>query len=84
MEYAISIKLTEKQFHVIKEMARGEYRTIGNTLAMLAATGFSFYIQDNGVYIKKRDEDRSPDKDDFQYYKDDELVQVFDSIPFIQ
>jgi hypothetical protein len=30
MDHAIAIKLTENQYNVLKEMARREYRTMGN------------------------------------------------------
>ena len=42
MDLAIQIKLTEKQYHLLKEMARKEYRTIGNTATMLLAEGFNW------------------------------------------
>lgn len=84
MEYAISIKLTEKQYHVLKNMAKDEYRTIGNTAAMLMATGFGWYIEDRDIYIDKTPEDRLPEAGEYQRYTDKELKGIFDSIPFNQ
>jgi len=84
MEYAISIKLTEKQYHMIREMAHSEYQTIGNTMAMLAATGFKMYIEERDVYVKRMQSDRDPEKGEYQYYTDQELKDSLDTMPFNQ
>lgn len=84
MEYAISIKLTEKQYHLIKEMAHSEYRTIGNTVAMLAATGFKWYIEERDIYVKRMEHDRDPGKGEYQYYTDQEMKDTIDTMPFNQ
>lgn len=84
MDYAISIKLTKKQYHLIKEMAHSEYRTIGNTVAMLAATGFKWYIEERDIYVKRMECDRDPEKGEYQYYTDQELKDTIDTMPFNQ
>jgi hypothetical protein len=85
MEYAISIKLTEKQYHILRGMAKDEYRTIGNTATMLMAEGFAWYIQDHDLCIYKRPEDRDLGCDrEFQRYTDKELNEIFSEIPLIQ
>ena len=84
MEYAISIKLTEKQYHLIKEMAKGEYRTMGNTLAMLAASGFHWYIQDHEVCVKRVEQDRDSEQGEYQWYRDPEMIEIMETMPLNQ
>ena len=84
MDYAISIKLTEKQYHLMKEMAHSEYRTMGNTVAMLVTTGFKYYIEEHDIFVKQMECDRDPEKGEYQYYNDQELKDTIDTMPFIQ
>ena len=85
MEYAISIKLTEKQYHILRDMAKEEYRTIGNTATMLMAEGFAWYLEDHDICIYKRPEDQDPEcVREFQRYTDKELKEIFSEIPLIQ
>lgn len=84
MDYAISIKLTENQYNVLREMARHEYRTMGNLLSMLAVYGLGFYLNDRDINIRKTEEDRDPDGNEYQYYTDLELEKVFENAPVRQ
>lgn len=84
MDYAISIKLTENQYNVLREMARHEYRTMGNLLSMLAVYGLGFYLNDRDINIRKTEEDRDPDGNEYQYYTDLELEKVFENAPVLQ
>lgn len=84
MDYAISIKLTENQYNVLREMARHEYRTMGNLLSMLAVHGLGFYLNDRDINIRKTEEDRDPNGNEYQYYTDLELEKVFENAPVLQ
>jgi len=84
MDYAISIKLSERQYHFLKELAQSEYRTIGNCFAMLAAEGMHYYLADHSVYVDKLPEDCSTDEDSNHHYAESEVVKVFAGIPLIQ
>ena len=84
MDYAVSIKLTEKQYHLIKEMAKDQYRTIGNTLAMFVVEGFKWYVQDHEVYIKRMECDRISTGGDYQFYTDEESIETLDQMPLTQ
>lgn len=84
MEYAISIKLTEKQYHVFKEIGRTEYRTIGNAITMLIAFGLDIYLVDHRVAVRKAEQDREPDEGEYQYYSDKELNEIISTLPLNQ
>lgn len=84
MDYAISIKLTENQYNVLKEMSRREYRTMGNLFSMLAVYGLCFYLTDHDIRVKKTEEDKDPNGNDYQYYTDQELEAVFELAPLRQ
>jgi hypothetical protein len=84
MDYAIAIKLTENQYNVLKEMARHEYRTMGNLFSMLAVHGLAFYLSDHEITVKKSEADRDPNGNDYQYYTDQELEKIFETAPLRQ
>ena len=84
MDHAIAIKLTENQYNVLKEMARREYRTMGNLLTMLAVHGLGFYLTDHDINVKKTEQDRTPNGNDYQYYTDQELEKIFETAPLRQ
>jgi hypothetical protein len=84
MDYAIAIKLTENQYNVLKEMARREYRTMGNLFTMLAVHGLGFYLTDHDINVKKTEQDRTPNGNDYQYYTDQELEKIFETAPLHQ
>ena len=84
MELAINIKLTEHQYYLLKEMARQEYRTLGNTFAMLAAEGLNYFFVDNSVYIKKRPEHCETDHPNHEHYGEGEIIEEFAKIPLQQ
>ena len=84
MDLAIQIKLTQKQYHLLKEMARSQYRTIGNTATMLMAEGFNWYLEDHEVYVNRMELDKDPEKGDYQYYTDPEMKEIFNSMPLNQ
>lgn len=84
MDLAIQIKLTEKQYHLLKEMARSQYRTIGNTATMLMAEGFNWYLEDHEVYVNRMERDKDSEKGDYQYYTDPEMKEIFNSMPLNQ
>jgi len=84
MDYAISIKLTDNQYNVLKDMAKGEYRTMGNLFTMLAVYGLGFYLTDHDIRVKKTEADKDPNGNDYQYYTDQELEAVFERAPLRQ
>lgn len=84
MDYAISIKLTENQYNVLKEMARREYRTMGNLFSMLAVHGLGFYLTDHDITVKKTAKDHNPNGNDYQYYTDHELEKALETLPLQQ
>jgi hypothetical protein len=84
MDHAIAIKLTENQYNVLKEMARREYRTMGNLFMMLAVHGLGFYLTDHDINVKKTEQDRTPNGNDYQYYTDQELEKIFETAPLRQ
>jgi hypothetical protein len=84
MDYAIAIKLTANQYNVLKEMARHEYRTMGNLFSMLAVHGLGFYLTDHDINVKKTEQDRTPNGNDYQYYTDQELEKIFETAPVRQ
>lgn len=84
MDYAISIKLTEQQYYLLQQMARQEYRTIGNTFSMLAAEGLSYYLVDKSIYIKKKPEHCTSDNPEHEHYTDPQLIEEFAKIPLQQ
>ena len=84
MDHAIAIKLTQNQYNVLKEMARREYRTMGNLFMMLAVHGLAFYLTDHDITVKKSEADRDPNGHDYQYYTDQQLEAVFETAPLRQ
>ena len=82
--HAVSIKLTDDQFEVLKNFAHADYRTTQNTLAMLISVGLNWHLEDSGLYVKKINKHRDPDGSEYQYYSDRELKDIFESLPFIQ
>ena len=84
MDYTLSIGLTKNQYDVLKALAQREYRTMGNTFAMLAVHGLGFYLTDHDIVVKKTEADRDPNGNEYQYYTDQELEEVFESLPLIQ
>jgi hypothetical protein len=82
MDYAISIRLSEHQYYLLKEMARQQYRTLGNAYAMLAAEGLRFYFVDNeSVYIKKKLDHCETSNPQRENYTEQELIDAFAKIP---
>ena len=84
MDHAIAIKLTQNQYNVLKEMARREYRTMGNLLTMLAVHCLAFYLTDHDITVKKSEADRDPNGHDYQYYTDQQLEAIFETAPLRQ
>ncbi len=84
MDYPLSIELTKNQYDVLKALAQREYRTMGNTFAMLAVHGLGFYLTDHEITVKKTEADRDPNGNEYQYYTDQELEKVFESLPLLQ
>jgi hypothetical protein len=84
MDYAISIRLTEKQYHVLKNMAHAEYRTMGNMVGALIAEGTHFYLADHCVAVRKIEKDCVTDHPKCEYYKDEEVIETLTGIPLIQ
>lgn len=84
MSRTITVELSEKQYHIIEEMARTEYRTIENTWAMLAANGFIYILCDRDVCVKKLEEDRDFDGPEVQFYNDKEMEAIVGEIPLKQ
>ena len=86
MEYAISIKISEHQYYLLKEMAHQQYRTLGNCFTMLAAEGLRYYFVDNEtVYIKKKPEHCEGTADpQYENYTEQQLIDEFAKIPMQQ
>ena len=85
MEHAISIRLTQHQYNILKEMSRQQHRTIGNCYTMLAAYGMPFYFTDNEApYIKRRPEYCVTANGGYQNYSSTELEAEFAKIPLQQ
>ena len=86
MEYAISIKLSEHQYYLLKEMARQQYRTLGNCYTMLAAEGLRYYFVDSeNIYIKKKPEHCEGTADpQYENYTEQQLIDESAKIPMQQ
>lgn len=84
MEYAISIKLTEKQFHILKGMAQSEYRTVGNMVGALIAEGINFFLTERHVSVKKMEEDCKTENPNYEYYGDGEIIEELVKIAVLQ
>jgi len=82
--HAVSIKLTDEQFEVLKNLSRADYRTTQNTLAMLINVGLHWHLEESELYVKKINQHRDPDGSEYQYYSDCELKDIFESLPYIQ
>ena len=84
MDYAISIKLTERQYHMLKNMAKSEYRTIGNMVGALIGEGINFYLTDRAVYVKKMEEDCTSENPRYEHYTDQEVIDELVKIAALQ
>ena len=85
MDHAISIRLTQHQYNILKEMARQQHRTIGNCYTMLAAYGMPFYFTDNEApYITRQPDDSVTASGGCQNYSSAELEAEFAKIPLQQ
>ncbi len=84
MDYAISIRLTEKQYQVLKNMANAEHRTMGNMVGALIAEGIHFFLTDRSVAVRKIEEDCVTDHPRCEYYEDEEVIETLTGIPLIQ
>jgi hypothetical protein len=80
--HVISFTVTAKQFHILKELARKEYRSLNNLTTTLLAIGYQIYSEDHSIYVQKRPKDRDPDKSDWQLYEDEEVMTEIQRIPF--
>lgn len=84
MDYAISIRLTEKQYQVLKNMAQAEYRTMGNMVGTLIAEGIHFFLTDRSVAVRKMEKECVTDHPRCEYYTDKEVIETLTGIPLIQ
>jgi hypothetical protein len=84
MDYAISIRLTEKQYHILKNMAKCEYRTLGNMTTALLAEGIQFYLVDRSVCVKKMENDCTTENPQYEHYTDQEIIEELIKIPALQ
>ncbi len=84
MDYAISIRLTEKQYHVLKNMAEAEYRTMGNMVGALIAEGVNFFLTERSVCVRKMAEECVTDHPKCEYYRDEEVIETLTRIALIQ
>jgi hypothetical protein len=84
MDYALSIKVTEKQYHVLKMMAKAEYRTLGNMVGALIAEGIQFYLTERSICVRKMEEDCTTENPNYEYYKDAEIIDALITIPVLQ
>ena len=80
--HVISFTVTAEQFHILKELARKEYRSLDNLPTTLLAIGYQWYSEDHPIYVQKRPKDRDPDKSDWQLYEDEEVMAEIQRIPF--
>ena len=81
MDHVISIKLTEKQYTILKGLAKEQYRTLGNTYSMLAAYGINLWLETHETYVERNTD---PEQSGHSYYSDKELREAFDGIPLNQ
>jgi len=81
-EYKATLNLTEKQHFFLSEIAQSHYRTFENLLACLVTEGLNYYPHSHEIFVKKREEDK--DSENERYYKDEEIVEEFKSLPFQQ
>ena len=57
---------------------------MGNLFSMLAVHGLGFYLTDHDINVKKTEQDRTPNVNDYQYYTDQELEKIFETAPLRQ
>lgn len=84
MDYAISIKLTERQYQMLKNMAHSEYRTIGNMVGALIGEGINFYLTDRCVAVKKMEDECVTEHPRCEYYTDREVIDELTKIAVLQ
>lgn len=84
MDYAVSIKLTERQYQMLKNMAQSEYRTIGNMLGALIGEGINFYLTDRCVCVRKMEDDCTTEHPRCEYYTDQEVIDELTKIAVLQ
>jgi hypothetical protein len=84
MDYAVSIKLTERQYQMLKNMAKSEYRTVGNMIGALIGEGINFYLTDRSVCVRKMEEDCTTNHPRCEYYKDQEVIDELTKIAVLQ
>lgn len=85
MDYAISIKLTEQEYYFLKEIARQQYRSLGNCYSMLAAEGLRYYFVDNeSACVKRKPEHCTTEHPEYEHYTEQELIEEFAKIPLHQ
>lgn len=84
MENTVTIKFNEAQVHFITELAKDQYRTPEELVAVLIAEGFFMYRETVDFCVKKRDCDRDPNGHDYQAYDAEYERQLFKTLVFQQ
>ena len=82
--FDITIKLTKKQFHVVSETARQQHRTNAELAALWLHDGFDSYRYSVEYYVKKLEEDKVPEKGEYQSYSLEEQDEIFKNLVFQQ
>jgi hypothetical protein len=82
MSTQLTINLTYQQLYILQEIAKDHYRTIDNLLGLLITEGLKSYGFSHEYCIKKRQGDRDPSGLEFQHYKDEEIEEIFATLPF--
>ena len=84
MENTITIKLNEAQTYFIAKLAKDQYRTPEELVAVLIAEGFIMYRETVDFCVTKRDCDRDPNGHDYQAYDAEYERQLFKTLVFQQ
>ena len=84
MTTSFTINLTDQQTYILQKIAEDHYRTQGNLLGLLITEGMKSYGFSHEYCVKKRQEDHDPNGTEFQIYKDEEIEEIFATLPFLQ
>lgn len=68
----VNITLTTQQLHVIRELAKNDYRSMDQMIQVLLHLGFETFRMDNSLYIDRMPDDNST----YSAYTDSELTEM--------
>jgi arginine repressor len=84
MDNTLTIKFNDSQYHFLSELAKDQYRTPEELVALLIAEGFNFYRETVDFCIKKLETDRDPEGKEFQWYELEDQKTLFKNLVFQQ